>query len=127
MGGQLGLGGGSFTFKHDLDDKILLRKNHSAYPATKDRPAVSHDDLMIIYPGNNSPRAIYFDNEGHVINYSINLSENAITLINDKVQGVPVFRLTYSLLGAQSVSIKFEMSQDGEKFKTYLEGSARKR
>jgi hypothetical protein len=125
--GQPGSGGGSFSFRKDLDNKILMRTNHSDYPATNDRPAINHNDIMIIYPGSNSTRAIYFDNEGHVINYAITLSNKAVTFISDRIQNMPVFKLSYSLVNPQSVIIKFEMSQDGETFKTYLEGSASKR
>src|SRR6266849_4941025 len=72
-GGGPGQGTGVFSFQPDLDGKILVRKNHSEYPATKDRPAFSHDDLMIVYPETaGAPlRAVYFDTEGHVIQYAI--------------------------------------------------------
>lgn len=125
--GQPGSGDGMFSLAADLDNKVLIRKNHSFYPATKDKPAIKHDDLMIIYPGAASPKAIYFDNEGHVINYVIILTDNKIVFVSEKVQSMPVFRLTYSMNSTQSIAIKFEMSQDGETFKTYIEGSARKK
>jgi hypothetical protein len=48
-GGAPGQGSGSFSFKPDLQGKILVRKNRAEYPATKDREAVVHDDLMVVY------------------------------------------------------------------------------
>jgi hypothetical protein len=48
--GLPGSGGGTFTFKTDLDQKVLVRKSHSEYPAKGESPKVIHDDLMIIYP-----------------------------------------------------------------------------
>lgn len=64
--GQPGQGGGTFSFKPDLDKKILVRKSHSEYPATENKPQVIHNDLMIVYLDNtgNPSKAIYFDNEG---------------------------------------------------------------
>ncbi len=126
--GKPGQGKGSFSLKEDLSGKVLIRKNHSEYPATNDKPAVIHDDLMIIYtdPGGNPSKAIYFDNEGHIINYSINYADNMITFLSDKIPGAPVFRLSYSLIDNATVNIKFEMSQDGEKFMTYTEGKCKK-
>jgi hypothetical protein len=126
--GQPGQGGGTFSFKPDLDQKILIRKSHSEYPASANKPQIIHDDLMIVYLDytGNASKAIYFDNEGHTINYSITYAEKSIALISDKMPNVPVFRLTYSLLDDATVNTKFEMSQDGEKFMTYIEGKSKK-
>jgi len=126
--GQPGQGGGTFSFKLDLDKKIIVRKSHSEYPATENKPKVIHDDLMIVYldfTGSTS-KAIYFDNEGNTINYSITTSEKSIVLISDKIPNVPVFRLTYTLLDKNIINTKFEMSQDGEKFMTYIEGKSKR-
>src|ERR1700749_2872292 len=62
--GEPGKGGGVFSFKPDLDSKILVRKSHSEYPASGTKPAIIHDDLMIVYPDfpGNPSKAIYFDN-----------------------------------------------------------------
>lgn len=126
--GQPGQGGGTFSFGPDLDGKILVRKSHSEYPATEKRPKTIHDDLMIIYPdfSGNPVQAIYFDNEGHTINYKIEYAEKSIILTSGKIPNVPVFRLTYSLLNDETVNTKFEMSRDGETFTTYIEGKSKK-
>jgi hypothetical protein len=127
-GGQPGQGGGTFSFQPDLDGKILVRKSHSEYPASSSRPAIVHTDLMIVSldNGGNPTKAIYFDNEGHTINYTISYEPNTIILLSDKIQNTPFFRLTYSLLDNNEVNIRFEMSQDGEKFTTYIEGKSAK-
>ena len=126
--GQPGQGGGTFSFKPDLDQKILIRKSHSEYPATANKPQIIHDDLMVVYLDNsgNPWKAIYFDNEGHTINYSITYAEKSIALTSDKTPNTPVFRLTYSLLDDATVNTKFEMSRDGEKFMTYIEGKSKR-
>ncbi len=126
--GQPGQGGGSFTFSFDLDKKIIIRKSHSEYPAANNKPGIIHDDLMVIYPGTGSEpaKAIYFDNESHVINYTVTYAEKDIILTSNKSPNAPVFRLTYSFLNTDTVNVKFEMSQDGEKFTTYIEGISKR-
>jgi hypothetical protein len=127
--GQPGQGGGTFSFAVELEKNILVRKSHSEYPASENKPKIIHDDLMIVYPdpSGTSTRAIYFDNEGHTINYTITYSEKSIVMTSDKIPNVPIFRLTYTLLENQTVNTKFEMSQDGVKFMVYIEGKSRKR
>lgn len=126
--GQPGQGGGTFTFSFDLDQKILIRKSHSQYPATANRPGIIHDDLMVIYldTNDNMSKAIYFDNEGHVINYSITYADKTIVFVSEKSPKAPVFRLTYTLLQNDQVNTKFEMSQDGVNFMTYIEGKSKR-
>ena len=127
--GKPGEGEGYFTFNLDLDRNILIRTSHTEYPATKDSPATVHKDLMIIYRDNTgtADRAIYFDNENHVINYSISYSNNNdIVFISDKIPDIPIFRLTYSIIDDITVYIKFEMSQDGEKYFTYVQGRSKR-
>jgi hypothetical protein len=122
--GTPGQGGGWFSLQPDLGGKILLRKNHAEYPATKDRPGVIHDDLLIVYPDSAGQpgKAIYFDNEGHVINYAITYPDRSIVLTSGKAQNMPAFRLSYVSLSSDTISVKFEMSQDGVAFRTYTEG-----
>ena len=127
--GKPGEGEGYFTFKLDLDKNILVRTSHSEYPATDNKPATIHNDLMIIYRDyTGTPnRAIYFDNENHVINYSITYTtNNDIVFTSDKIPNVPTFRLTYSIMNDITVNIRFEMSQDGEKYFTYIEGKSKR-
>ncbi len=127
-GGQPGQGGGTFSFSYDLDKNIIVRKSHSEYPATDNKPKIIHDDLMIVYfdAGDSSSKAIYFDNEGHIINYSVAYTDKSITLTSLKASNSPFFRLTYDLLENEKINTKFEISRDGVKFMTYVEGKSRK-
>ena len=127
--GSPGQGTGWFSFLPDLNGKIMLRKSHSEYPATMNKPEIIHDDLMVVYLDNaNQPdKAIYFDNEGHTINYTITYSDTAIVFTSNKTRSALVFRLTYIQLDKKTVDVKFEMSQDGEKFVTYTEGKCRRK
>lgn len=124
--GQPGQGSGSFTFAFELDKNILVRKNHTEFPASNGRPAFAHDDLMIMYNGGNGIplKAIYFDNENHVIHYTVAFSEKSIILTSEKMGDGPVFRLTYIPLDNHSINVKFEISNDGLNFSTYLEGKS---
>lgn len=58
-GGEPGRGAGGSTFTMELQNTILVRKNLAEYPATADRPAMRHDDLMIIYQEKGSTLAAY--------------------------------------------------------------------
>lgn len=126
--GEPGKGSGIFSLQPDLNEQILVRKAHSAYPAAAGKPEIVHDDLMVIYKGQGGDpeKAIYFDNEGHTINYLISLTEKEIILLSEKIPGVPVFRLTYTLIDPETINVKFEMSRDAINFMTYVEGRCKK-
>jgi hypothetical protein len=131
-GGKPGEGVGWFSFSPDLQGTVLLRKNHSDFPATKDRPAFSHDDLMVIYrePA-GATKAAYFDNEGHVIQYTVTFSSdsNSVGFLSEPAQGAPQFRLVYDKLAAGQVKIRFEIAPPGEprKFTQYLAAVAHRK
>lgn len=122
--GQPGKGEGVFSFKEDLDQKVLVRKSHSEYPGQKGKPSVIHDDLMIVYldDAGNPGKAIYFDNEGHTIHYSVSYMGKEVVFLSDRISNTPVFRLTYTEIDDQTVNTRFEISRDGEHFMTYIEG-----
>jgi hypothetical protein len=124
-------GASYFSFLPDLQDRILVRKNHAEYPAANGRPAIVHDDLMIIY-GDSGPgqKAVYFDNEGHVIEYAVSFlpDKKAIVLVSPAVSGAPRYRLSYFPLDQDRVRITFEIAPPGqpESFGMYLEGVGRR-
>jgi hypothetical protein len=66
------------TFRPELDGTVLVRKTHLDYPATKERAAFGHDDLIYVYhdPQDNSLRAIFFDGEGHVIRDAVTVASS---------------------------------------------------
>ncbi len=130
--GDPGLGSGGFSFAWDLQNKILVRKNYADYPATKERPAFSHQDLMIVYsePDTGLPKAVYFDNEGHVINYAVTVSSDSksIVFLSELRPSGPRYRLTYILAGKQSIEMTFEIAPPDrpDSFKTYIRAAARR-
>jgi hypothetical protein len=131
--GTPGQGSGGFSFKWDLDRKVLVRTSSADYPATKDRPAISHRDLMIMHenPATRNLEAIYFDNEGHVINYAVELSREpgVVQLTSPAAPSSPRYRLTFKSTGIGSLSLRFEIAPPGkpDAFTTYVEGSARRK
>jgi hypothetical protein len=129
--GTPGQGSGSFSFTPDLQGRILVRKNRAEYPATKDKQAFAHDDLMIVYrdPDESSEgalRATYFDSEGHVIRYSVAMFGDRIVFTSEPSRSAPQYRFTYTREGADAVKIKFEIAPPGKGFTTYIEAGARR-
>ncbi len=129
-GGRPGQGTGGFSFTPDLQGAVLIRKSYAEYPAAKDKPAYRHDDLMVIYkePAANRLRAIFFDNEGHAIYYSIRAddSANSIEFLSELQPSAPRYRLTYYKAGADVLKLRFEIAPAGkpESFRTYIEAIA---
>ena len=123
--GEPGQGVGSFSFTPDLQQHIIVRRAHSEYPATSNKPAVVHDDLLIVYA--DQAKAIYFDNEGHVIHYDIatDTKMKSATFLSTDPLPSPLFRLTYIQASDNQLTITFEISPTGkmQNFKTYLTGS----
>jgi hypothetical protein len=120
---QLGAAQGSFSFRPELQQKIVVRRNNARYDS-----GVQHDDLMVIYldPPSGSPRAIYFDTEGHVIRYNLSLpSPNRAVFESEPGQPGPKYRLTYWMDG-QSLDGRFEVADPGADYKTYLSWASKR-
>ena len=130
--GKPGEGSGSFSFRFDLGENILVRRSHTDYPAAGQRPALVHDDLMVCYPDPATGRilAIYFDNEGHVIRYVGDTSQpGRLVLVSEASGHSPTFRLTYTTAAPDSVTIAFEIAPPGhpDAFTPYVTGKAIRR
>ena len=125
--GKPGPGFGEFSFALDLQDHVLLRRASSQLSSSK------HEDLMIVYrePGTSADRAMYFDNEGHVIRYNITVGADgkSLVFITDLQPGATRFRLTYTQTGADSIGIRFETASPAkpDAYSVYIEGSAKRK
>jgi hypothetical protein len=128
--GSTGEASGAFTFSYDLQTSILVRKNFADYPAQNGRPAFRHDDLMIMYQEHKSVKAIYFDNEGHIINYSVSFSKDSSTVIfvSEPTSNSQRFRFTYSKVEEKRMKFSFDFAPPGkpEEFTKYIDGFVRK-
>jgi hypothetical protein len=128
-GGAPGQGSGSLIFQFDLQQQVLLRRNHVEFPAVQGQPAFAHDDLTVIFPdASGILQASYFDNEGHVIKYTVDVTEDGkmITLISEPVPSSPRFRTTYLKVKAETMTIRFEIAPPDkpDEFTIYTEGTA---
>ena len=121
---------GTYSFGLELRDHLLARR--SAYGNCKgpDEFNCQHSDLLYIYPEGpgQSLRAIYFDNEGHVIHYAVSVPGPGIAvLLSDADRPGPQFRLSYEL-NAGVMTGKFQMRMPGQQeFASYLEWSGRRK
>jgi hypothetical protein len=130
-GGDPGQGAGGFTFSPDLQNTILVRKSYADYPAANGHPAFSHNDLMVLYQEGGETRAIYFDNEQHVIQYSVSITKdsNSVIFVSDISNSAPRYRLTNTKSGPGAMKITFEIAPPGkpEAFSRYIEAKARRK
>jgi hypothetical protein len=127
--GSPGQGSGDFSFTPDVQGKVLVRKSFAEYPAANGKPAYRHDDLMIVYREGDAHklRAIYFDNEDHVIRYDVEPVKDGVTFVSEPSASAPRYRLIYTSAGAKAIKIKFDIAPPGKDFKTYIEAAARRR
>ncbi|MFH0989510.1 MAG: hypothetical protein V1799_05770 [bacterium] len=129
--GQPGQGSGSFTFQTDLSGSVIIRKSQTTFPATKDKGASLHEDLLIIYLDYSGvpSKAIYFDNERHAINYTVMYRDQVIVFTSESIKNAPRFRLSYEPIDRNIVNTKFEIAspQNQDEFKTYIEGKSRRK
>jgi hypothetical protein len=126
--GNPGAGTGTFSFTFELGGKALLRNSVTRFPAQGGRPAFQHDDLMAVYPEGGKVRALYLDNEGHTIRYTVTAVPKGVVFLSEPQPG-PRFRLTYLETSPETVTVRFEMAPPAtpEGFVLYLEGSSRRR
>ena len=123
-------GGTSFAFA--LDKAVLVRTNWAKFPPKPgEKAGLSHEDLLYIYPGggDGALRAIYFDNEKHVISYIVSFpaKANAVVFESDPAQKGPRYRMTYELKADASLKNVFFVAPPGQDFKAYMEGTLKKK
>jgi hypothetical protein len=121
--GTPGQGSGVSEFATALQSRVIIRTGRADYPATSERAAYAHDDLMVIYAQRESIRADYYDNEGHVIRYRVEpQGNNEVVFVSEVVAGEPRFRLSYKLAPDGNLHGRFEIAQPGkpEAFSPYL-------
>jgi hypothetical protein len=124
-------GNGRYTFKPELKHHVLVRSSEADAackgPASFD---CEHSDVLYVYQEaeNQSLKAIYFDNEGHVIHYDVSTPDpTTAILISEASTSKPQFRLIYELKNAV-MSGRFQMRMPGQaEWKSYLEWSGAKR
>ncbi len=120
---------GRYTFQRELGGHILVR--HSTSDLNCKGPAsfdCAHGDLLYVFedaPG-QPLKAIYFDNEGHVIHYNVSTpTADSVEFLSEVAPG-PRFRLVYELKSA-TMTGRFQMQMPGQaEWHSYLEWSGSK-
>jgi hypothetical protein len=122
---------GTYTFKPELGNHMLAR--HSISDTGCKGPAnfdCDHGDLLYVYQETKGAplKAIYFDNEGHVIHYDVTTpTPSSALFLSDGSQPGPQFRLVYERSG-DVMAGKFQMRMPGQAdWKSYLEWSGAKK
>ena len=118
---------GAYTFDLDLKGHILSRHSKTSDCKAPTDFDCAHNDLLYIYPDGQSLKAIYFDNEGHVLHYDVTTPDPTTAIfLTESTQPGPRFRLVYTLQGSV-MSGKFQMQPPGQTtWNSYLEWSGPK-
>jgi len=122
---------GRTSFSKELGGNILVRKNRVEFPPKPgEKSGIVHEDLLLVYqqPGDSTYRAIYFDNESHVINYVVSLPAKhpAAVFESEGSDKAPRFRLVYSLGPDGLLNVDFLIAPPGGEFRAYTTGKARR-
>ena len=119
---------GDCVFRYDLDSTVIIRENLADYSGPHKTGHI-HKDLMVIYWQVDSPKAIYIDNEQHVINYNIERKENKLILTSEKIKDTPQFRFTYEKLDSNRMDIEFDIAPPNtpDKYNHYISGIMKKK
>lgn len=119
---------GSYSFNLEMGNHLLTRHSSTGDCKGPSDYNCSHGDLLYVYAEGRVLKAIFFDNEGHVIHYDVSVPEpdTAVFLSDASVPG-PQYRLIYVLKDGV-MSGKFQMRQPGHtEWKSYLEWSGVKK
>ena len=118
-----------YSFRMELRGHVMAR--HSGGGACKGPDSFDclHSDLLFIYPEgpNQALKAIYFDNEGHVIHYTVSTPKpGSVVFLSESGQPGPEFRLSYDLADGVMMG-KFQLRMPGQtEFTSYLEWSGKR-
>jgi len=131
QGGSAGAAAaGTYTFQLELRNHVLARHSSNAGckgPADFD---CDHGDLLYLYQdaAGQPLKAIYFDNEGHVIHYDVATpAANTVVLVSAASESGPQYRLTYELKGSVMAG-RFQLRLPGQsEFRSYLEWSGERK
>jgi hypothetical protein len=131
-GGSAGAqGSGTYTFKPELKHHVLVRSSSVSAACSGPKSFdCEHSDVLYVYQeAQDQPlKAIYFDNEGHVIHYAVSTPDSTTAMfISEPSLSGPQFRLAYELKDAV-MSGKFQMRMPGQpEWKSYLEWTGAKK
>jgi hypothetical protein len=126
---------GTYTFSRDLGGHAMQRTGTVAACKGPQDFDCNHHDQLTVFPDANalaahhsSLLALYLDNEGHVIYYTISLPDPHTAVFDSQgPKTMPKFRLIYHLEGTGAKAVmsgKFQFAPPGsDDFHSYLEWS----
>ncbi len=122
---------GSTNFSFDLDKNVMIRTSRAEFaPEAGAEQGLVHQDLLVVYrqPTESQFRAIYFDNEGHVIHYAVSFpaKQPAVVFTSEATDTSPPAQLVYELLPDGSLSIEFFVAPPGGKLESHVKGIVRR-
>lgn len=129
VSGQPGQGAsGTTTFSYDLDGKIIIRRSRAEFaPEPGATKGLVHEDLLIIYQQTGDPpfRAIYFDNEGHIIHYTLTFPEKQPSVVFESAasETSPGARLIYEAAVDGSLRVEFLVAAPGGELLSHVSGT----
>jgi hypothetical protein len=132
VSGQPGQGvSGSTTFSYDLDKKVLIRRSRAEFaPQPGEKAGLVHEDLLIIYqqPSESQLRAIYFDNEGHILHYSVAFPDRqpAVVFESEASGTSPRARLIYELAADGALRTEFFVAAPGGELLSHVKGTVKR-
>lgn len=117
---------GTFSLEEALGGTVLMRRNVLAFPPKEGRPGATHEDLLVVAPEDGVLKATYWDNESHVIRYTVATEPGRATFTSTGPG--PRFRLTYLSLPQDRLEVSFDIAAPNtpEAFKPYLKGFAKR-
>ena len=132
VSGQPGQGiSGATTFAYDLNKNVIVRKSRAEFaPAPGESEGLVHEDLLVIYQQPQEPffRAIYFDNEGHVIQYSLTFPEKqpGVVFESEASQTSPKARLVYEAAEEGALVTEFFVAAPGGALLSHVKGTVKR-
>jgi hypothetical protein len=129
VSGQQGQGvSGSAIFSYELDKKVIVRKSRAEFaPQPGEKESLVHEDLLVIYqqPGEPQFRAIYFDNEGHIIHYTLSFpsKQPAVIFESEASETSHCARLIYEAGADDKLHTEFFVAVPGGELLSHVKGT----
>jgi hypothetical protein len=99
---------GTYTFSRDLAGHTLERTGTVASCKGPQDFDCNHHDRLTVFPEAGALAALYLDNEGHVIHYTVTTPDpHTVVFLSAPTPGAPTFRLTYHLEGTGPKAVMF--------------------
>jgi hypothetical protein len=105
---------GSSVITAQAGGSVLLRRDHTSLFDAGGKPAGEFEQVMMIYPEAGQIHAEYADG-AHIIHYTSASIDpgHSVTFSGAARPGAPIFKLTYTLRDAHTLSVAFAMVPPG--------------